>query len=202
MGGIPFEAKVLEGAQAQRKVFEGLGCIAEEAEPDWTGAFEGYDTLRAWNYAATQSENVRLHRELMKDTNIWEVERGSKLTGADVAKANALRSQAWEHMRSFQQKYEYFITTTCQVLPYDMNQPYPTEIEGVKMTTYIEWQKSCILISALENPAISVPCGFSSNGLPVGLQIVGRHRDERSVLQLAFAFDQAIQRAFRKPPVA
>src|SRR5208283_2650355 len=66
MGGIPFEPKVLEAVQAQRKVFEGLGCIVEEAEPDWTGAFEGYDTLRAWNYAATQSENVRLHRELMK----------------------------------------------------------------------------------------------------------------------------------------
>jgi len=202
MGGIPFEPKVLEAVQAQRKVFEGLGCIVEEAEPDWTGAFEGYDTLRAWNYAATQSENVRLHRELMKDTNIWEVERGSKLTGADVARANALRSQAWEQMRTFQQKYEYFITPTCQVLPFDVNQPYPTEIEGVKMTTYIEWQKSCILISALENPAISVPCGFSSHGLPVGLQIVGRHRDERSVLQLAFAFEQATKQPFRKPPVA
>lgn len=201
MGGIPFDRKVVEAVNAQRKVFESLGCIVEEAEPDWTGAHEGYDALRAWNYAATQSENVRLHRELMKDTNIWEVERGSKLSGADVARANALRSQAWERMRTFQEKYEYFIAPTCQVLPYDVNQPYPTEIEGVKMSTYIEWQKSCILISALENPAISVPCGFSSEGLPVGLQIVGRHRDEFSVLQLAYAFEQATKQGFRKPLV-
>jgi len=201
MGGIPFEPKVLSLVNAQRKVFESLGCIVEEAEPDWTGVHEAYDTLRAWNYAATQSENVRLHRELMKDTNIWEVERGSKLTGADVARADALRSQAWDRMRAFQEKYEYFITPTCQVLPYDVNQPYPTEIEGVKMVTYIEWQKSCILISSLENPAISMPCGFTGQALPVGLQIVGRHRDEWSVLQLAYAFEQATKTAFRKPPM-
>jgi amidase len=201
MGGIPFEAKGLDLVNAQRKVFESLGCIVEEAEPDWTGVHESYDTLRAWNYAATQSDNVRLHRELMKDTNIWEVERGSKLTGADVAHAHALRSQAWDRIRVFQEKYEYFITPTCQVLPYDVNQPYPTEIEGVKMATYIEWQKSCILISSLENPAMSVPCGLTTEGLPVGLQIVGRHRDEWNLLQLAYAFEQATRQTFRKPPV-
>jgi amidase len=70
------------------------------------------------------------------------------------------------------------------------------------MSTYIEWQKSCILISSLENPAISVPCGFTAGGLPVGLQIVGRHREEWSVLQMAYAFEQATRSAFRKPPVA
>jgi amidase len=82
-----------------------------------------------------------------------------------------------------------------------VNLPYPTEIDGVKMSTYIEWQKSCILISSLENPAISMPCGFSPEGLPVGFQIVGRHRDEWSVLQLAYAFEQATSAPFRKPPV-
>ena len=138
----------------------------------------------------------------MKDTNIWEVERGSKLTGADVTRAHNLRSQAWDRMRIFQERYEYFITPTCQVLPYDVNSPYPTEIEGVKMSTYIEWQKSCILISSLENPAMSMPCGFTAEGLPVGLQIVGRHRDEWSVLQLAYAFEQATRAPFRKPSVA
>ena len=201
MGGFPFDPQVLRQVNAQRRVFEDLGCIVEEAEPDWSGAIEGYDTLRAWNYAATQSENARLHRDLMKDTNLWEVERGSKLTGADVARANAVRSQAWERMRAFQEKYEYFISPVSQVLPYDVNQPYPTEITGVKMNTYIEWQKSCILISGLENPAISVPCGFSTEGLPVGLQIVGRHRDEWSVLQLASAFEHATKVGNRRPGI-
>jgi amidase len=201
MGGIPFDPRILKIVNAQRKVFESLGCIVEEAEPDWTGAHEGYDILRAWGFATSQGEYVRLHRDLVKDTVIWEVERGSKLSGEDVARGLALRSRAWDRMRVFQEKYEYFITPTTQVLPFDITQPYPSEVEGVKMTTYVEWQKSCILISALESPALSVPCGFTEEGLPVGLQIVGRHRDEWSVLQIAHAFEQATQTGRRKPGI-
>jgi len=202
MGGIPFDPRVLKAVNAQRKVFESLGCIVEEAEPDWTGAHDSYDTIRAWGYATSQAENIRLHRDLVKDTIQWEAERGSKLSAADIAHALAMRSKAWDNMRIFQEKYEYFITPTSQVLPYDVTQPYPTEIAGVKMSTYIEWQKSCILISSLENPAISMPCGFTDEGLPVGLQIVGRHRDDWSVLQLAHAFEQATPAARRKPTIA
>ncbi len=202
MGGIPFDPRVLSVVNAQRKVFENLGCIVEEAEPDWSGALESYDTLRAWGYAASQSENIRLHRDLVKDTIQWEAERGSKLTGADIAHAHTSRSKAWDNMRIFQEKYEYFIAPTTQVPPFDVAQPYPIEIEGVKMATYVEWMKTCMLISALENPSISMPCGFTEDGLPVGLQIVGRHREEWSVLQLARAFEQATPSARRKPAIA
>ena len=118
MGGIPFGPRVLAAVNAQRIVFENLGCIVEEAEPDWTGSQEGYDILRAWNYGSTQAENLRLHRDLLKDTNIWEAERGAKLTGADVARGNSLKAQAWERMRAFQEKYEFFVCPTCQVAPY------------------------------------------------------------------------------------
>lgn len=199
MGGIPFDPRILSLVNAQRKIFESLGCIVEQAEPDWTGAYESYDTLRAWGFVAAHAEKVRQHRELIKDTVIWEVERGLKLSGEDIARAFELRSQAWDRMRVFQEKYEYFIAPTTQVLPFDVNQPYPREIEGVKMANYFEWQKSCILISALETPAISVPCGFTPEGLPVGLQIAGRHRDEWSVLQLAHAFEQAAPAGPRRP---
>ena len=202
MGGIPFDPRVLNLVNAQRKVFENLGCIVEQAEPDWTGALEAYDTLRAWGYATSQSENIRLHRDLVKDTIQWEAERGSKLTGADIARAHTLRSKAWDNMRMFQEKYEYFVTPTTQVLPFDVTQPYPTEVAGVKMSTYIEWMKTCMLISALENPSISMPCGFTEGGLPVGLQIVGRHRDEWGVLQMAYAFEQATPGTRRKPAIA
>ena len=202
MGGIPFDPRVRDVVNAQRKVFESLGCIVEEAEPDWTGVHESYDTLRAWGYAASQAQNMQQHRDLVKDTIQWEFERGSKLTAADITHATNLRATAWDNMRVFQEKYEYFITPTTQVPAFDITQPYPTEIAGVKMGTYIEWQKSCILISSLENPAISVPCGFTDDGLPVGIQIVGRHRDEFSVLQLAHAFEQASPGARRRPAIA
>lgn len=202
MGGIPFDPRVLTAVNAQRKAFEDLGCIVEEAEPDWTGALQAYDTLRAWGYATSQAQNIRLHRDLVKDTIQWEYERGSKLTAADIAHAIALRGKAWDNMRIFQQKYDFFITPTTQLPPFDVTTPYPTEVAGVKMSTYIEWMKVCMMISSLENPSISMPCGFTPEGLPVGLQIVGRHRDEWSVLQLAHAFEQATPSTRRRPAIA
>jgi amidase len=202
MGGIPFDRRVLAAVNSQRRVFETLGCIVEEAEPDWTGGLAAYDTLRAWGYASSQADNIRLHRDLVKDTIQWEAERGSKLTALDIAHAHTLRSKAWDNMRLFQEKYEYFIAPTSQLPPFDVTQPYPTEVAGVKMSTYIEWMKSCMMISALENPSISMPCGFTPEGLPIGLQIVGRHRDEWSVLQLAYAFEQATPGTRRRPAIA
>ena len=199
LGGAPLDRRILETVNAQRKTFEHLGCKVDQAEPDWSGADEAFNTLRAWGFASNYADTVKNHRDLVKDTIIWEVERGAKLTAADIARAETLHSQVWNRMRVFLEKYEYFILPTTQVPPFDVNQPYPTEIEGVRMQSYIEWMKSCYFISILENPAISVPCGFTPEGLPVGLQIVGRHRGEFSVLQLAHAFEQAA--AVRKRPL-
>jgi amidase len=201
MGGLPFYRQILATVHAQRRVFEDLGCTVEEAEPDWSGVFEPYDRLRAWAFAYTHADHIQHHRDLVKESIHWEVERGLRLTGTDIGQAVKLRTQAWERMRRFQETYEYFIAPTTQVLPFDIGQPYPVEVEGTVMRTYTDWQKSCMLISALENPAISVPCGWTPEGLPVGLQIVGRHRGEWSVLQLANAFEQATPDARRRPAV-
>jgi len=137
----------------------------------------------------------------VKDTIIWEVERGLQLTGADLARAETLHSQVWDRMRVFQSKYEYFVLPSTQVPPFDVSQPYPTEIEGVKMNAYVDWMKCCYLISILESPSISMPCGYTPEGLPVGLQIVARHRDEWSALQLAHAFEQATRSGHRRPSI-
>jgi amidase len=80
--------------------------------------------------------------------------------------------------------------------------PYVTEIDGRALPTYIDWMRSCSDITVTGLPAISVPAGFIAEGLPVGLQIVGRHQSELSVLQLARAFEQATGFGTRRPPVA
>jgi amidase len=100
------------------------------------------------------------------------------------------------------ERYEFFVLPATQVLPFDVEQPYPTSIAGVEMTTYIDWMKSCYFISIAAVPAISVPCGFSEDGLPVGLQIVGRPRDDWGLLQIAHAFEQAagVERRWPNPP--
>ena len=200
-GGIPFDPRILAAVNSNRKVFESLGCIVEEAEPDLAGGDEAYNTLRAWGFAASQAENVRMHRNLLKDTILWEFDRGSKLTGADIAKAQTEHSLVWERMRQFMEKYDYFIVPSTQVPPFDVTQPYVTEINGIKMNTYLDWMKCCWMISIVENPSISMPCGFTPEGLPAGLQIVGRHRDEWSVLQMAYAFEQATRYGERRPAI-
>jgi len=202
LGGIPFDRRVRDAVNAQRRVFESLGCIVEEAEPDWTGADESFNILRAWGYAEGYADLVRKHRDQVKETVIWEVERGLKHTAEELAHATSLHAVVWDRMRAFQEKYEYFILPTAQVPPFDLSQEYVTEIEGVKMNTYIEWMRSCYYISILENPSISMPCGYTPEGLPVGLQIVGRHREDWSVLQLAHAFEEATRAGRKRPPIA
>jgi amidase len=88
-----------------------------------------------------------------------------------------------------------------QVEPFDSTTPYPTSVAGVEMPTYIDWMRSCWYVTFMATPAISVPAGFSAKGLPVGLQIVGRHRGDWSVLQMAYAFEQATGHGKRRPVV-
>jgi amidase len=97
--------------------------------------------------------------------------------------------------------HEFLLLPTVQVPPFDVNQPYIREINGVAMQTYIDWMRSCYYITVTGLPAISVPCGFTEDGLPVGLQIVGRHHDDFGVLQLAHAFEQATGFGQRRPRV-
>lgn len=202
LGGIPFDPRVRTVVDSNRKVFEGLGCLVEQAEPDFAGVDDVFKTLRAWSFEAQLGDLVKADRSQFKDAILWEVARGVRLKGPEISRAEAGHSLLWSRFQSFLEKYEYFVLPTTQVPPFDVRQPYVTEIAGVKMETYIDWMKSCYYISAVGNPAISVPCGFTSDGLPVGLQIVGRHQDEWGVLQMAHAFEQVTQVGRRKPPIA
>jgi amidase len=117
----------------------------------------------------------------------------------EVAAAETAHGQLWRRFQGFLEKYEYFVLPTTQLPPFDVNTPYPTEIAGVKFGNYIDWMKSCWYISATGNPAASVPGGFTPEGLPVGVQIVGRNKEDFSVLQLAHAFEEATGFGKRRP---
>ena len=201
LGGVPFDARVKQAVDAQRKAFETLGCVVEEAEPDFADADEVFRVMRAWLFGMAADELRPEHRRLVKNTVIQEMETGARLTGPQIGRAEIKRTQLYQRVRVFLQKYEYFVLPVTQVPPFDVDQPYVTEIEGVKMASYIDWMKSCYYISVVGNPAISVPCGFTTDGLPIGIQIVGRHRHEWSVLQLANAFESVTRFGKRRPAV-
>ena len=157
---------------------------------------------RAWHFEIAYGELLKTNRDLIKETVIWNTEEGMKLSGPQVGRAETKRTALFHRVRTFMEKYEFLICPVNQVPPFDVTQQYITEINGVKMETYIDWMKSCYYITVTNLPAISVPCGFTPEGLPVGVQIVGRHQDEFGLLQLAHAFEQATQFWKQKPTIA
>ena len=201
MGGLPVDPQVTQVIDGQIKTFEQLGCQIDEIEPDFTDADEVFKVLRHWYFAASLSANIGDQIGQVKKTVQWEVEQGKKLTGTELSQAEMKHTQLFNRMNNLMEKYEYLIFPVNQVPPFDVNQEYITEISGEKMTTYIDWMKSCYFISATGHPAISVPCGFTNEGLPVGVQLVGRHQADFSVLQLAHAFEEATEFWKQRPPL-
>jgi len=199
--GLPWEPEVKDAVHAQRKVFESLGCIVEEAEPDFSDANECFVGWRHWSVEAQFGDILEANSAKLNEYVRWHVEEGRKLTGPYLSRLDAKRTALYQRMRAFMGKYEFFILPVNQVLPFDVKTHYPTEIAGVKMENYIAWMKSAYYISTVGNPAGSVPCAFSGSGLPIGIQIVGRHNDDWGVLQLACAFEQATNAGIRRPGV-
>ena len=201
-GGLPVDPEVTSAIEAKRGVLEDLGMTVKPGQPDFAEADEVFKTLRAWSFIQGYGDLLEKHRDQIKDTVIWNLEAGFALTGPQIARAEMDRTTLYQRVRKFMERHDFMIFPVSQVPPFDVNTPYPTEIDGVQMETYIDWMKSCYYVTVTGLPAISVPCGFTSSGLPVGLQIVGRHEDELGVLQLAHAFEQATRTWERRPPVA
>jgi amidase len=202
LGGLPLDGRARAVLDAQRKAFEDLGLIVEEAAPDFTEADSIFLTLRAFRSGATYAPLLAQNRALLKPEAIAEIEQGLSLTTAAVADAMVRHGQLLDRMRRFEERYAFTLCAVNQLPPFDATLDWPKEIDGVAMEHYIAWQKSCYWITATFRPAISVPAGFTPDGLPVGIQIVGRYRDDFGVLQLAAAFEQETKAGLRRPAIA
>lgn len=201
LGGLPVDPRVTDVLEAQRPVFKKLGCLIDERSPDLRDVDEIFKIWRAWRFALAYSDLLKTHRDLLKDTVVWNIEEGLKLTGPQIAQAEIKRTQLYHRMRRFMDQYDFLVLPTTQVPPFNVDQQYIKEINNVIMDTYICWMKSCYFITVTGLPAISVPCGFTPEGLPVGIQIVGRYQSELPLLQIAFAFEQLTRVGEIRPPL-
>ncbi len=191
LGGIPFEPEIRRVVDGSRRIFEDLGCIVEEAEPDFAGVDEAFATLR---YAANYPQYAPLVRERpdwVKDTIKYEVAQAEKLTAADVGRALARQARMYDQSRQFFERLRLLRPSRDAGVALRRDRAIPDADCRHADASYIDWMRSCWYVTMMANPAISVPGGFTASGLPVGVQIVGRHRDDWSVLQLAHAFEQA-----------
>ncbi len=191
-GDVPFDPRVPAALAPARDGLEAIGCAVEEADPDMGGAAEAFDRWRAWYFELNWGPLLDRHRESMKDTVIWNIEQGRALGAPDLAEASRRWTALLRRARAFFERYEFLALPVSQVPPFDIGVEYPAEIAGVPMRTYTDWMASCAWVSLLGCPAVSVPAGKTPEGLPVGLQIVGRPRDDFGVLQLAHALEQEL----------
>jgi amidase len=200
-GSIPFEPDVVATLEPAVKVFTELGCVVEEACPDLSGAEEVFRVLRAWQFELGLGTVMDRHRDQIKPAVVANIEDGRRLTGADVGRAEVLHTRLYHRVREFFERYDLLLAPVCQVVPFDADLEYPTEVDGEPMGSYVDWMRSAYLISATGCPALSVPGGFTADGLPVGLQVIGPHRADLAVLQAGHAFEQATAYGERRPPL-
>jgi amidase len=194
-GAVPHEPEALAVCKAALKTFEEMGCIVEEARPDFSidAVWTAYQALRAWYAAGPLMAWYRdpAKRALLKPEAAFEIESAMKLSALDITAASVVRAQWYEAVRRFFETYDFFVAPTAQVFPFDAGIDWPKEVAGTTMSTYLEWQKGMIPITLAGLPGLAVPAGFSAAGLPMGLQIAGPNQSELACLQLAHAYDLA-----------
>ncbi|MBR1177153.1 amidase [Bradyrhizobium sp. KB893862 SZCCT0404] len=204
LGLAEVDKEVADITLAASKRLTEAGAEVSEDCPELVGAIDTFQTQRALLFATLRGELVRKERDRIPASIVWNVEKGLSLTADEVLRAERERARLVQNMRLFFGRYDFLVCPTVSVPPFPVEKAYPTEINGQAMTTYIDWMSMTFVITVTGNPAISVPCGFTRNGLPVGLQIVGRHHSEGRLLAIAAQLEQILGISPRLPvlPIA
>lgn len=204
-GHAPCETGVLEVCRKAAQGLESLGCIVEEAVPDFDfdALWQATIRLRGWQQGASIQAyyNDPAKRSLLKPEAIYEVETGMAQSAHDITAASIVRTDWSQTVRKFLERYDSLVLPTAQVFPFDIKQHWPQEISGQKMQTYHEWMKGTLLVTMSGCPALAAPAGFSGAGLPIGIQFIAPNRQEFSCLQLAYAYESSPGFANRLPPL-
>ena len=199
-GLIPVDDEVARVAKGATRIFRSLGAKVQPACPDFSELNDIVLGTRGLTMVAAHADKLPEWREQMQKGLVWNIEQGLTLTPRDIARAEKARTTLWQRVRVFMERHELLILPTVAVSPFPVEQPYPTEINGRPLDNYTQWFFLTYGITVTGLPVISVPCGFTKSGLPVGLQIVGRRRQEAMVLRAAAAFEAAAPWADTIPP--
>jgi amidase len=199
--GLPVEPAVLETLAPARQVLADLGCEVIDAAPDLSGADFVFRTWRAFRFATNLGPLLRQHPGQIGPNVTWNIERGLELSVADLGRATLWQAALAERVSAFFDSYEVLACPVAQVAPFDVTLDWVHDIDGHPQHTYLDWMASAYQISVTGLPAISVPAGFTPDGLPVGLQLVGRRRADWALLGVAHSVEAATGHGRTLPPL-
>jgi amidase len=188
-GALVVDHAVADVVRATAERLAGAGAALTEAHPDLSLADDTFRTLRAWNFQAKFADLLSQHPNSFKPSLEANIRAGEPLTGADVARGYTQRTALSETMRLFFGDHDVLLLPTSQVPPFPVEHEFPETINGEQMPDYLAWMRSAYFITVTGCPAISVPAGRTSDGLPVGVQLVARHGADRQLLEVAAAVE-------------
>jgi amidase len=182
LGITPVDPEVAAITHKAAGRFTEAGIIVEEAHPDLREAHDCFQVLRAFDFAISKAGLLREKRDLLKPEVIWNIEQGLKLTVDDLIRAEAQRVAMTARTLAFFQTYDLLLCPATIVAPYPIENRYVAECAGQTFDNYVEWLGIVYAITLVCCPALSLPCGFTSTGLPVGLQMVAAPRGDAQLL--------------------
>jgi amidase len=192
LGIAPVDAEVRALCATAATRFGEAGVVVEEACPDFSGSVETFGVLRALGFVAGHREHYETHRDKLKPDVIWNIERGLALTASDIARAELARGALHHRVVEFFRSYDLLLCPAACVPPFDVKVRWLKELNGVAFDNYVEWIRITYAVTLTSCPALSLPCGFTRDGRPVGLQMVGRPRGEAELLGAAAALEEIL----------
>jgi amidase len=192
LGIAPVDAEVRALCATAARRFGEVGVVVEEACPDFSGAVETFGVLRALGFVAGHREHYEKYRDKLKPEVIWNIERGLALTASDIARAELARGALHHRVVEFFRSYDLLLCPAACVPPFDVKVRWLKELNGVAFDNYVEWIRITYAVTLTSCPALSLPCGFTRDGRPVGLQMVARPRGEAELLGAAAALEEIL----------
>jgi amidase len=198
-GAFEVDEAVAAVVESTASVLAAAGASVSASYPSLPEAEDTFRTLRAWHLHAKLGALVAEHPGGLKQSLADNIRAGEPLTGADVARGYTQRTTLGQRMIDFFADHDVLVLPVSQVPPFPADQEFPSSINGRPMESYLDWMRSAYFITVTGCPAISVPAGFTPDGLPVGIQIVAPHNQERRLLEIAHAFEQVTGYGERRP---
>ncbi|GGU45646.1 amidase [Nocardioides albus] len=199
LGVLPVDQTVRRVTRDSLAHFTAMGAEVVDAEPDFGDAYEAFQILRAHLIATMHASTLERHRDLIKADIVWNIEKGLAQSTADVQWAERARGALIHHVMDFFDDHDVLVVPSAPLPPFPVEWPAPQEIDGTELTTYIDWIAITFCISLTGCPVVALPSGLDQDGLPIGVQLVGRPGSEARLLSYAQRFEQGVEIASRLP---